>query len=56
MRALSPQDLAAVSGGKAVIQVDVNVPAQYVHVTLVTDTKTYTLFNFDWSGLAKSGA
>jgi hypothetical protein len=56
MRALNAQDLAAVSGGKATITVDVNVPAKYVHVNLVTDTKTYTLVNIDWSQIGKGAA
>ncbi|HET6787577.1 MAG TPA: hypothetical protein VFW84_10775 [Aquabacterium sp.] len=49
MRTLDKQELAQVSGAKAAIVVDVNQVEQYVHVNLVTDTKTYKLFSIDWS-------
>lgn len=49
MRTLNSQELAQVSGAKVAIVVDVNQAAQYVHVNLVTDTKTYKLFSIDWS-------
>jgi hypothetical protein len=49
MRTLNSQELAHVSGAKASIVVDVNQTAKYVHVNLVTDTKTIVLVNVDWS-------
>jgi hypothetical protein len=49
MKNLNDKEVALVSGGKAVITVDVNQTAKYVVVSLVTDTKTYTLAKVDWS-------
>jgi hypothetical protein len=51
MRTLNTQEVANVAGAKSSISVDVNQTAKYVHVLLVTDTKTYTLFSLDWSKL-----
>lgn len=49
MRALNLQEVAQVSGAKANIVVDVNVPAKYVLVTVVDGTKVTTLVKVDWS-------
>lgn len=54
MRTLDTQQIGQVSGGK--ISVEVNVPAKYVHVNLVTPFKTITLVNVDWSKFGKGGA
>lgn len=49
MRALNTQEVTEVSGGKAQVVVDVNVPEKYVSVNVVDGTKVTVLVKVDWS-------
>lgn len=56
MRALNIQEVTDVSGGKAQVVVDVNVPQQYVSVNVVDGTKVTVLVKVDWSKWFKQPA
>ncbi len=56
MRALNIQEVTEVSGGKAQVVVDVNVPQKYVSVNVVDGTKVTVLVKVDWSKWFKQPA
>lgn len=56
MRALNIQEVTDVSGGKAQVVVDVNVPQKYVSVNVVDGTKVTVLVKVDWSKWFKQPA
>ena len=52
MRTLAQHEVNHVAGGKAELQIDVNVLAKYVHINVIDGDKiVLKLFNVDWSKL-----